>query len=218
MFIIIVGGGKVGLYLVRDFTDKGHRVLLIEEDWEKVKEIRKKYGIEVVWGDGSEETVLEEAGIEDCDALVAVTEDDQNNLVICQLAERKYNIAKTYTRVNTPGNEKLFSWLGVNVAVSSATILSAMVEEDITFNNLRNILIKDQDKLKLIRIAVQKNSPSIKKKIKDIKLPTEAVLVAILRGDNSLVPRGNTRIMENDVILALTRPELEEDMLKAFNG
>ena len=113
MFIIIVGGGKVGLYLVKHFMEQGHRVLLVEEDWEKVKEVRKKYGIEVVWGNGTEETVLEEAGIEDCDALVAVTEDDQDNLVICQLAERQYNIAKTYTRVNTPGNEKLFSWLGV---------------------------------------------------------------------------------------------------------
>lgn len=218
MFIIIVGGGKVGLYLVKHFTEKGHRVLLIEEDWEKVKEIRKKYGIEVVWGNGTEETVLEEAGIEDCDALVAVTEDDQDNLVICQLAERKYNIAKTYTRVNIPGNEKLFSWLGVNVAVSSASILAAMVEDDLSFNDLRNLLIKDQDKLKLIRMTVQKGSPSINKKIKNIKLPTEAVLVAILRGDNSLVPRGNTRLAENDVILALTRPELEEEIKKAFNG
>lgn len=218
MFIIIVGGGKVGLYLVRYFTEKGHQVLLVEEDWEKVKEIRKKYGIEVIWGDGSEETVLEEAGIEDCDALIAVTEDDQNNLVICQLAERKYNIAKTYTRVNTPGNEKLFSWLGVNVAVSSASILAAMVENDVTFHDLRNLLIKDQDKLKLIRMTVNKDSRSLKKKIKDIKLPTEAVLVAILRGENSLVPRGNTRIMENDVILALTRPELEEELIKIFNG
>ena len=218
MFIIIVGGGKVGLYLVKHFTEKGHRVLLIEEDWEKVKEVRKKYGIEVVWGNGTEETVLEEAGIEDCDALVAVTEDDQDNLVICQLAERKYNIAKTYTRVNTPGNEKLFSWLGVNVAVSSASILAAMVEDDLSFNDFRNLLIKDQDNLKLIRMTVKGNSPSINKKIKDIKLPTEAVLVAILRGDNSLVPRGNTRLAENDVILALTRPELEEEMKKAFNG
>lgn len=218
MFIIIVGGGKVGLYLVKHFMEQGHRVLLVEEDWEKVKEVRKKYGIEVVWGNGTEETVLEEAGIEDCDALVAVTEDDQDNLVICQLAERKYNIAKTYTRVNTPGNEKLFSWLGVNVAVSSASILAAMVEDDLSFNDFRNLLIKDQDKLKLIRMTVKGNSPSINKKIKDIKLPTEAVLVAILRGDNSLVPRGNTRLAENDVILALTRPELEEEMKKAFNG
>lgn len=218
MFIIIVGGGKVGLYLVKHFMEQGHRVLLVEEDWEKVKEVRKKYGVEVVWGNGTEETVLEEAGIEDCDALVAVTEDDQDNLVICQLAERKYNIAKTYTRVNTPGNEKLFSWLGVNVAVSSASILAAMVEDDLSFNDFRNLLIKDQDKLKLIRMTVKGNSPSINKKIKDIKLPTEAVLVAILRGDNSLVPRGNTRLAENDVILALTRPELEEEMKKAFNG
>lgn len=218
MFIIIVGGGKVGRYLIKDFSEKDYRVVLIEQDKEKVVEIEEKYKIEVIWGDGSEQKILEKAGIEECDAVLAVTEDDQDNLVICQLAERKYNITRTFTRVNTPGNEKLFSWLGVNVAVSSASMLSAMVEHEVTINDLNSLLNKDQDKLKLVRMTVEGKSKVVNKRLKEIDLPLESVLVAILRGNDSLVPRGNTKILEKDVILALTKPELKEELIQIFNN
>jgi len=218
MFIIIVGGGKVGRYLIREFIKKDYKVVLIEQDQKKVEKIRDKYGIKVLWGDGSEQEVLETAGIEECDAVLAVTEDDQDNLVICQLAERKYNISKTFTRVNTPGNEKLFSWLGVNVAVSSASILSAMVEHEGTISDLSSLLNKDQDKLKLVRMTIAENSNIVNKKLNEIDLPLESVLVAILRGENSLVPRGNTKIMGKDIILALTKPELKGELLNIFNN
>ncbi|MEJ6951952.1 potassium channel family protein [Natronospora cellulosivora (SeqCode)] len=217
MFIIIVGGGKVGRYLVRDFTQKGYEVVLVEKDNDKVMKIEEEYDIDVLCGDGSESEVLEKAGIEECDAVIAVTEEDQDNLVICQLAERQYNIAKTCTRVNTPGNEKLFSWLGVNVAVSSASILSAMVEHEVTINDLSSLLNKDQDKLKLIRITVEEDSEVVNKKLNEIELPLESVLVAILRENDSLVPRGNTKILCGDVILALTKPELKKELLSVFN-
>ena len=217
MFIIIVGGGKVGRFLIRDFLEKGYKVVLIERDEKKVEYIRDKYGVEVIWGDGSEHELLEKAGIEKCDAVLAVTEEDQDNLVICQLAERKYNISKTFTRVNTPGNEKLFSWLGVNVAVSSASILSAMVENEGTISDLSSLLNKDQDRLKLVRITVDEDSAIVNKKLNEIDLPLESVLVAILRGENSLVPRGNTEIIGKDTILALTKPELKEELLDIFN-
>ncbi|MFW6264773.1 MAG: potassium channel family protein [Bacillota bacterium] len=218
MFIIIVGGGKVGRYLLKSFTEKDYKVVLIEQDEDKVEDIKKKYGIEVIWGDGSEQKNLEKAGIEECDAVLAVTEDDQDNLVICQLAERKYNISKTYTRVNTPGNEKLFSWLGVNVAVSSGSILSAMVEHEVTLSDLSSLLNKDQDKLKLVRITVDDKSESVDKKLKEIDLPLESVLVTILRGEDSLVPRGNTKIKGRDTILALTKPELKDELINIFNN
>jgi len=217
MFVIIVGGGKVGKYLVKDFSEKGYRVSLIDQDFAKVEKLKEKYGIDVYWGDGCEQKVLEKAGIEKCDAVLAVTEDDQDNLVICQLAERKYNIGRTYTRVNTPGNEQLFNWLGVNVAVSSASILSAMVDQEGSINDLSSILNKDQDKLKLLRMSVNEGSRVADKRLNEISLPVEAVLVAILRGNESLVPRGNTKILARDVILALTKPELKEDLINIFN-
>lgn len=213
MVILIVGGGKVGRYLISDFLNKGYRVVLIEQDQKKVNMIKQKYNIEVYCGDGTEKEILEKAGIKDCDAVLAVTEDDQDNLVICQLAERQYNISRTYTHVNTPGNEKLFNWLGVNVVVSSASILSALVNNEVTINDLSRLLNKDQDKLKLIKLSIPQKARVVNKKIKNIDLPQEAVLVAILRDNISIVPRGNTVIREKDTILALTKTELKEDLI-----
>ena len=217
MFVIVVGGGKVGRYLINDLLKKGNKVVLIEQDREKGDKIKKKYGIEVFCGDGSEQKVLEKAGIENCEAVLAVTEDDQDNFVICQLAERKYNIPRTFTRVNTPGNEKLFNWLGVNVAVSSASILSALLDQEVTIKDLEVFLNKDQDKLKLVKITVPEDSPLVNKKLKDIDFPLQSVLVTILRGDKSIVPRGNTRILGMDMILALAEGDLKEELHSLFN-
>lgn len=217
MFILIVGGGKVGRYLIKEFSNKDYKVVLIEQDYDKAVKIEKKYDIEVICGDGSEQNILEKGGIEQCDILLAVTEDDQDNLVICQLAERQYNIPRTFTTVNTPGNEKLFNWLGVNVAVSSASILAGLVEYDVTLSDLNVLLKKDQDQLRLTRVLVRENSSIIGQKVKDIELPLESVLVTILRGDNTIVPRGNTKIMGNDLILVLTKKELSGELIKIFN-
>ena len=218
MFIIVVGGGKVGRYLIDDLSKKNHEVVLVEQDQKKGEEIGEKYGIEVVCGDGSEKDVLQKAGVEKADVLLAVTKADQDNLVICQMAERQFDVPQTFTTVNTPGNEKLFDWFGVNVAVSSASILSALVDQEVAINDLNELLNKDQDELKMIRITVSKNSPLLNKNLKDISLPLESVLVTILRGDTPIVPRGNTRILTGDLIVALTKPEFKQELLDMFRN
>lgn len=217
MRIIIVGGGKVGRYLINDLSKKGHEVILVEQKEEKCNMIGDKYDINVICGDGSEKEVLEKAKIEEVDVLLAVTKNDQNNLVICQLAERQFEVPQTFTTVNTPGNEKLFDWLGVNVAVSSASILSALVDQEVAVQDLKGILAKDQDELKMIRLIVNDNSPVINKKLNEIDLPLESVLVTILRGDKPIVPRGNTKILSGDLIVTLTKPEFEEELFDMFS-
>ncbi len=217
MFIIIVGGGKVGRYLINDLSKKGNKVVLVEQKKEKCNIIEEKYDIEVICGDGSEKEILEKAGAEEAEVLLAVTKDDQDNLVICQMAERQFDVPQTFTTVNTPGNEKLFDWLGVNVAVSSASILSALVDQEVAINDLKTLLAKDQDELKMIRITVEKESSIINKKLNKVNLPLESVLVTILRGDKPIVPRGNTKILSGDLIVALTKPEFEEELLKMFS-
>ena len=218
MFIIVVGGGKVGRYLINDLSKKGHKVVLVEQKEDKCEIIENKYNIKAICGDGSEKEVLEKAGVEKADVLLAVTKDDQDNLVICQLAERQFDVPQTFTTVNTPGNEKLFDWLGVNVAVSSASILSALVGQEVAIKDLKTLLAKDQDELKMIRVNVQKDSPVMNKKLNEINLPLESVLVTILRGDTPIVPRGNTKILTGDLIVALTKPEFENELLEMFGS
>ncbi len=218
MFVIVVGGGKVGSYLIKELLEKDYKVHAVENKEKSCKLLKEKYGVKVFCGDGTNENVLEQAGINEADVVLAVTGDDQDNLVICQMAERKFDVPRTFTRVNTPGNERLFDWLGVNVAVSSSSILAALVEQEMTIQDLRVILNKNHDKIELIRIPVNEKCNLVNDKLRDIDLPLESVLVTILRGDESLVPRGDSIIKENDLLVVLTRREYKEELTNMFNG
>ncbi len=217
MKIIIVGGGKVGRYLLTELLQKGHDLTLIEQKKNKCDKIRQNFnGVRVVCGDGSEAEVLEKAGIAETDVVLAVTKDDQDNLVICQLAERQFNIPSTFTTVNTPGNERLFDWLGVNVAISSPAILLALVDQEMAMTDLEELLSQKHDELELVRFYVEEDSPAAGKKLKELELPLEVVLVSLLRGDTPIVPRGNTRIYQGDLVVVLTREGYKESLYKMF--
>lgn len=217
MQILIVGGGKAGRFLTKDFLNKGYSVTIIEQDLDKCLMLEEKFGIRVINGDGSEAKILEKAGIEEIDVLLAVTEDDQDNLVICQLAERQFNVSRTFATVNTPGNEKLFEWLGVNVAVSSTSILSALVDQKVTMKDITGMFKLPKNELLIVEVTIGDESPIVGKMIKDIDLPSETILVTILRGNTALVPRGKTEIVANDKILALTHPHEENELRKCLN-
>jgi len=214
--IIIVGGGKVGRYLLTELLQKGHEITLIEQKKIKCDKIRRNFNVRVIRGDGSEAEVLKEAEIEKADVVLAVTKDDQDNLVICQLAERQFDVPSTFTTVNTPGNERLFDWLGVNVAISSPAILLALVDQEVAMSDLEALLSQKHDELELIRFYVDEESPAVGKKLKELELPLEVVLVSILRGDTPIVPRGNTRIFQGDLVVALTREEYKESLYELF--
>lgn len=217
MNVLVVGGGKAGRFLIKEFLSKGYLVTLVEQDLNKCVMIEEKYAIRVINGDGSESRVLEKADIEQMDVVLAVTEDDQDNLVICQMAERQFQVPRTFATVNTPGNEKLFEWLGVNVAVSSTSILSALVDQKVTMKDITSLFKLPKSDLIMVEIPILEESPIAGKMIKDIDLPNETVLVTILRGNTALVPRGKTEIYENDTILALTHPADEDELRRCLN-
>ncbi|MFN2363793.1 MAG: TrkA family potassium uptake protein [Halarsenatibacteraceae bacterium] len=215
MKVIIVGGGKIGRYLTNELKDK-YEIVLIEQDRNKCDRIKEKYGIRIVCGDGSKPEILEEAGIENADVVLPVTEDDQDNLVICQLAERQYDVKRTFTRVNTPGNERLFDWLGVNVAISSSSILTGLVNQEVAMQDLKGILTKNHDNLEMLRVTVKDGAKAVNKKLKNLDLPIEVVLVSILRGDKPIVPRGNTTVCSGDMIVVLAREDFKDDIYEIF--
>ena len=218
MRILIVGGGKSGRFLTREFLKKDYQVTLVEQDLDKCVMIEEKFDIRVINGDGSEVEVLEKAGIEEVDVVLAVTEDDQDNLVICQLAERQFQVPRTFTTVNTPGNEKLFDWLGVNVAVSSTSILSALVSKQVSMKDITALFTLQKHDLAMAEFTIKPDSPVKNKAIKDIDLPDETVLVTILRGNTALVPRGKTELADGDKVLALANPKDEKELRKCLNG
>jgi len=218
MRIIIVGGGNVGYYLAKRLAADRHAVTLIEKDSVICAKIAEEEKILVINGDGCDPDVLEEAGIERTDVVAAVTGDDEDNLVICQLAKDTYNVKRTVARVNDPKNEHTFNELGVDVPVDSTAIIAKIIEEEVSFKDVVNLMTFKRGKLAIVRVDLSKDSSVCGKKVMDIKLPGDSVLVSIIRGDDVIIPKGNTVLYPQDDIIALTTIENEQHLLEALIG
>jgi trk system potassium uptake protein TrkA len=172
----------------------------------------------VVNGDGCDPRVLEEAGIERADVLAAVTGEDEDNLIICQLAKERFNIQRTVGRVNNPDHEHTFSELGIDVPVDSTKIIAKVIEEEVSFSDFVNLMSFKRGKLAIVRVDLPEDSPVINKEIQNIELPADSVLVSILRGEEVIVPKGNTILMPGDDVIALTLIGNEPQLLNLLAG
>ena len=216
MYVIIVGAGNVGHYLAhRLFGDK-HTIALVEKDRAMCDLIGQELDILVVNGDGCEISILQAAGIERADVLAAVTGSDEDNLVICQLAKEVFHIDRTVARVNDSRNEHIFNELGVDVPIDSTGILARVIEEEVSLSDFVNLVTFRKGKLALVRFDLPAESPIISKKVSEVTLPVESVLLAIVRGDGVFIPRGDTIFKPQDEIVALTRIGEESAVLKTF--
>jgi trk system potassium uptake protein TrkA len=172
----------------------------------------------VVNGDGCDPRILEEAGIERTDVLAAVTGDDEDNLIICQLAKERFNVQRTVGRVNNPENEHAFSELGIDVPINSTNIIAKIIEEEVSFSDFVNLMSFKRGKLAIVRLDLPADSPVINKEVKDIELPPDSVLVSIVRGEEVIVPKGNTVLKPGDDVIALTLIGNEPQLLTLLVG
>ncbi|MBM3248570.1 MAG: TrkA family potassium uptake protein [Candidatus Omnitrophica bacterium] len=218
MFIVIVGGGKVGFFLAKRLFKDKHTVSLVEKDRNACETIAKQLDILIIHGDGCNVENLEQAGIKKADVLAAVTGDDEDNLVICQLAKDKFGVGRTVGRVNDPVNTHSFSELGVDVPVDSTSIIAKIVEEEVSFSDFVNLMSFKRGKLAIVRVDLPEDSPVINKRLQDIALPPSSVLVSIIRGEGVIVPRGDTVLLASDDIIALTLVENEQQLLSSLIG
>jgi len=218
VYIIIVGAGRVGYSLATRLIADKHAVVLIDSDKEVCEELAKILNALVICGDGCDPHVLEDARIDRCDVVAVVTGSDEDNLVICQLAKEKFHVARTVSRVNDPANEKIFSQLGVDVPIDATEIIAKIVEEEVSFADFVNLLSFKRGKLAIVRVDLPADSPVIKKDVQSIKLPADSVFVSIIRGDEVIVPKGDTVLEAGDDIIALTLIENEQQLLNALIG
>jgi trk system potassium uptake protein TrkA len=218
MYILIVGAGKVGYFLAKRLIASKHTVSIIDKDKGLCEETARELEALVVNGDGCDPRILEEAGIERADVVAAVTGDDEDNLIICQLAKEKFNIHRTVGRVNNPSDERAFSELGVDVPVDSTKIIAKVIEEEVSFSDFVNLMSFKRGKLAIVRVDLPQDSPVINKEIKDITLPADSVLVSVLRGEEVIVPKGNTVLKPGDDVIALTLIGNEPQLLNLLAG
>lgn len=218
MYIVIVGGGKVGHFLAKHLLKDKHTVILVEKIKDTCEEIAKELDITVVNGDGCDPHYLEEAGISRADVVAAVTGDDEDNLVVCQLSKEKFHIGRTVARVNDPKNEHIFSELGVDVPIDATAIIAKIIEEEVSFSDFVNLLSFNRGRLAIVRVDLPEESPVINKMLKDITLPSDSVLVSVIRGDEIIVPKGDTVLRASDDIIALTLVENKQVLLQFLLG
>ncbi|HLD82380.1 MAG TPA: NAD-binding protein [Candidatus Omnitrophota bacterium] len=218
MYILIVGAGKIGYFLAKRLCQGKHTVSIIDRDRVVCEEIAKELEALVINGDGCEPRILEEAGIERAEVVAAVTGDDEDNLIICQLAKEKFSVHRTVGRVNNPDNERAFSELGIDVPVDSTKIIAKVIEEEVSFSDFVNLMSFKRGKLAIVRLDLPQDSPVINKQIMDIQLPQDSVLVSIVRGEEVIVPKGDTILKPGDDVIALTLIGNEPQLLNLLAG
>lgn len=217
MNIIIIGGGNVGYYLAERLSEKNY-VVLIEKEIEISKKLAKQMNVLVIQGDGCDPNLLKQAGIKKADVVAAVTGSDEDNLVICQIAKDLYNVRRTVAKVNNPKNEKIFTKLGVDIAIDSTSIIAKVIEDEVSWEDFVNLFTFKKGKLSILRVDLPENSPVLNTPIRDIKLPEDSVLVAVIRGEEILIPKGNFLLKEKDEVIAVTKVENESILLKTLIG
>ncbi|OGX46365.1 MAG: hypothetical protein A3G38_00030 [Omnitrophica WOR_2 bacterium RIFCSPLOWO2_12_FULL_51_8] len=218
MRILLVGAGKVGYFLAKRLLSSRHTVSIVDKERNLCEEIARELEALVISGDGCDPRILEEAGIERADVVAAVTGDDEDNLIICQLAKQKFNVRRTVGRVNNPDNEHAFSELGIDVPVDSTTIIAKIIEEEVSFSDFVNLMSFKRGKLAIVRLDLPEDSPVINKEVRDIELPADAVLVSLVRGEEVIVPKGSTVLLPGDDVIALTTIGNEPQLLNLLAG
>jgi len=219
MYIIVIGGGRVGYYLARALLEEEHEVLIVEKDAKICEAINDELGSICFRGDGCEVATLAEVGTERADMLVAVTGDDEDNLVACQVAKHRFDVPRTIARIRNPRNATLFKKLGVDVTVSSTNIILEYIEEEVPTHPLTHLLAIEDIGQEIVEIKIPPEASTVGKSIRELSIPPGTKLALVIRekGKNH-IPTLNTILRAGDRIIALTTPESEEALRATFRG
>jgi len=219
MNIIIVGGGKEIHFLTKSFISKGYNVTIINNSMEDSKLLAKVHEKAiVVHGDGTKPYVLEDAGAAYSHMIIALTPKDPDNLVVCQIAQKMFKIKKTFAVVNDPKNVKIFEILGVDTVISTASIISSLIEQRVSVDDITNLMPIEAGKVSMMEIEVKGDFPIVGNNLKDINLPNDAIISCILRGNEAVIPRGDTIIYKGDKLIILSLPKVQSETLKEIRG
>ncbi len=215
MYIIVVGGGKVGYYLAKELVGDGHEVLVIEKDHGKAERIAEELGDISLQGDGCEASTMEMAGFGRADMVIAVTGDDEDNLVVCQVAKAKFNVPRSVARINNPKNEEIFKKLGIDTTVSATTTILAQIEQELPSHELIPLLTLKGGGLEIVEVKVPETSAVVGKRIGDIILPQQSIIALVIDEEGKpKVPKPDTALQAGDEVVAVTRTE-NEDALRS---
>jgi trk system potassium uptake protein TrkA len=218
MFVLVVGGGKVGYYLTKELIESGHEVVLMEKDAARASQIADEVGSIVVPHDGCEGKYLGEAGCNRADIVAAVTGDDEDNLVICQMAKHHFDVPRTIARVNNPQNEHLFRHLGVDEIISPTRMILGSIEQDIPVHELLHLAALGESDLEIIEAQLQPGSPAVGRSPAELAIPEGCSLFAVVRDGIPTALRSDSVLAVGDKVIAIARADGESRLRDQLIG
>jgi trk system potassium uptake protein TrkA len=217
MKVLIVGGGTTLYFLCRTFAAKGYEVVVINRDREECVHLARRLAATVVCGDGSDPGILKDAGATGADAVLAITPNDQDNLVICQLAALEFGVPRAVALANDPDNAAVFERLGV-AAFSTTSIVASLIEQHASLEQITNLLPVGEGRVNVTEVVLPADAPVVGKLLKDIDLPENALVAVAIREGRAIVPRGASQLIAGDRLVLITLPENHGPVLRALTG
>jgi len=219
MFVIVLGGGKVGANVARSLVRGGHEVVVVETDRARFDSIEAEFRPFAILGDATELYVLERAGIKrPPDIVVAATGDDEDNIVIGQLAKEKYGVQKVIARVNDPRNQEHFDLLGIRPTVAATPMILALIEHEVPEHGLVHLLELRDEQLEIVEVEIADGAPAVGKRVEELQLPSSTRLVSVMREGRAEIAVGSTELRRGDQVLAILEPGAEEELRGVLLG
>ena len=218
MYVIIVGAGKVGYYLAKALVAEGHEVLVMEKDRKTAEATIDELGEIVMNADGCEVRSMAEAGMGRANVVVAATGDDEDNLVICQMAKRKFGVPRTIARVNDPKNEELFQELGIDQTVSSTRIIFNLIEQQIETGQVIPLAALKRGEIEVVEADITADSSVDGKRIGQLDLPPNTLIISVIRDGHAMIPHSDTKLRRGDSVIAMIKAEREKELRAVFTA
>lgn len=218
MRVILIGGSKTVYFLARQFVRRRYHVTIINRDPICSHELAQQTKATVVLGEGTDVHRLEEAGARQADVLLALTSHDQDNLIACQIAQKRFGVPRTIAMVNDPDNEEVFKKLGVDVAFSATRIIGSIIEQETGFEDITALMPLANGRINISDVRLDEDSPAIGKTLLELELTENSLVACIIRDDEVIVPRGATRLQVNDHLILISHPEHQTQDLQVLCG
>jgi trk system potassium uptake protein TrkA len=217
MYVLVAGGGKIGANLTRSLLQIGHEVTLIEQRRDRYERLEDEFEHVVIHGDATETSVLERAGIQRPPSIVvAATGDDEDNIVICQLARERYGVGKVIARVNDPRNQEHFDLLGISPTVCATSSIMALIEHEVPEHGMVHLLELPKENVEIIEVQISPDATCTGQPIERLQLPTGARLISVKRNGQFEIAEGSTVLRPGDQVLAILQPGKEDELRRVL--
>ena len=216
--VLLIGGRSKAKSMAASLLEQGYQVTAINDNYEDCLKLAEIKGLTVIYGNGTRPYILEEAGAENFDIAIALTSKDADNLVVCQLCKRKYSVKKTVSLVEDPNKTEFFYKMGVDSVVCAVSAVTGIIQQQAFIDEMTNVIPFGTGRVQIMEVRIQDESPAAGKKLWEMALPNEGIVGCILRGDTTLIPKGNTRILAGDTLVVITGSGQESEMIRALTG